>query len=580
MFADVVLQHKKFLALISFTGFTAVGLQAAGISLMYFYAKHLISGKKISLIFLSFNTRESIILLALTTACTALLFGAAALLNFYYNSSLVKCGCQLEKQLISKLYSLLRNAPTFRAPVVAGSKEESSIIKVALGDSRSCARAYLMAVSSIVPCLTLISSILVLVYQNWLMTVILIPLGVLFFLFVYRVNVSGVENSKAFEKHSPPLRDSFRDNILTLQNNTQNLLSETLAPELDNKIDDYVNSYRNLIALPYRSHLVTDIFLAVTLSSVLFGLSASAILGHSEWSNIIVYLIALRYATGALKQTSARFTVMNRFYPQLARYSNFTKSLKRRRHKNVFSSFQISGLNIIPSDTDSLEIAQGKPVLLFCKKMLSRYSVEQLIDAILNDGGKIALRTVAILSEPEYSASQQTNFHLEAIKLKVENENSTPESSLCRALAVFEDRNRIKLELQAYFDDSSILVLSTKAKLALQISSALDNAADWIFIDSPSFRLLVDEEISRFSKLFSKSFIVIYTRELLSVKDRTQSRMPCIVISPAFALIWTGFLENFFDKILEIKPHFIAGPSGSSSLELGDDDLDMIDDDF
>lgn len=300
--------------------------QVSAIALSLYYTKHLVTNQGV---FLPFQLtpspivpQDSMMLLALVSSTILGLLVLYALFTFFSNRIAIQLAMAFELHCTRKLLKRIGEQTALSFTPIKNTEEMTGIVRTLLADSRACGRALFIALTSIVPFVVVAIATLWLFKTNAAVTAFLVPVALLYFLPLYRLNLFGVSSSRSLETVTPLIWRKLQGIVRTIKDHS--LPDSTGAASIDDDADlkTYARSYAGIVELPFRGGLVNDLFLSFVLPGILVGLGFMAIRGRSEWHLIPVYLISLRYFASHLKTLSTKLTAVNRFFPQIERTMN------------------------------------------------------------------------------------------------------------------------------------------------------------------------------------------------------------------------------------------------------------------
>ncbi|RMD86077.1 MAG: ABC transporter ATP-binding protein [Candidatus Dadabacteria bacterium] len=387
------------------SGLCSVSFQVAAIAVVYKYAKHLLKGSKLEFYGVTFGPITSVSLLCMVSVVGLLLLILSAVTKYYGTNEPVKIGCELEGRLMRELLSAIRLANYLKVPPCGKLRGASAMVKILLSDTRACGRAVMMGLLTVPALCTFVVSLGTLVWVNFLMTLALVPVALLYGFGVYKIGLGGVRDNKELEQLSSEMAGRLKgvlDN-LTRGDNPENL------HEYEG-LKNYLSSYNRVYSLPYKSYLITDLFFALVVTIVLFGGAFSMIVAHIEVSSLVVYLVSMKYGVGSLRQMIARFTVMNRFFANVVRV------------KRVLDSSSINPISITAGQIDvhwggshggnvgSIAVLRESPAILFSRLPVSKLSVQPIVSEMIGETRDILFRAQVITSLSEEEVYDDAEF--------------------------------------------------------------------------------------------------------------------------------------------------------------------------
>lgn len=219
----------------------------------------------------------------------------------------------------------------------------------------------------ILPSLTVIAIIAFLFYIDATLTAVLIPAVALYLLPLYVINRRVTRMQREYRALSPQARSEVGRRLRDA------LQTGRLPSEVDSIRRDALHgaAYQGALTALYgrlladrRVHLLNAAFFIVCLVALLifFGMQARE---HARpWSDLIFYLLALRYAMTSLKQTTTLGAKFSRFFPEYHAYSAFVAESERTRERRTAA---LARPNTLP---EGLSLRLGKNARWDSSRML------------------------------------------------------------------------------------------------------------------------------------------------------------------------------------------------------------------
>ncbi|MEX0885523.1 MAG: hypothetical protein WD009_03695 [Phycisphaeraceae bacterium] len=174
---------------------------------------------------------------------------------------------------------------------------------------------------------------------DWRLALLLLPLAVAYLGPLYLINRGAARAQRRFTAEAAPLRQALRRATRDAVEGGASR-GETLAAA-DAVLDD-PRYFRNGLLffrrklLPQQTLLLNTTFFVLAIMVVLlYGAVQTGAAGWS-WSRLLAFLVALRVAVGSMKQVTAIFVLLSRFFPEYRRYIEFVTAadrLRRRRQR-------------------------------------------------------------------------------------------------------------------------------------------------------------------------------------------------------------------------------------------------------
>ncbi len=336
------------------------------------------------------NLHEATLWIAIVTF---ILLGTSALGNFLYHKYTIKLSSLVEKQLITKLVNLCNSTELFITPKIKGISYKNSVIRCILADSRGINRVLQVAITTVIPMLTLILSTAFVFYLNWKISVFILPIIVFYSIGIFKVNAAGIKGSHFFDIESSTTRKKVSDSLYL---NTED---KKLTEE---EVTSYVNAYYELLIISHRSSFVNDITIAVVLSLIYYGITKNtSSLDNSYLTETAAYLIALRYAINYLKQFTTKFSIMNRFYPQTTRLKLFIDFLESKKHPYNKDPKKIS--------LHDNELKTGKAYLIKNDFPVDKFSALSIVNELTQKKSLPLYRNIAVMTRETFLSNNEND---------------------------------------------------------------------------------------------------------------------------------------------------------------------------
>lgn len=401
---------KVFLPI--FFGSIGICFQILAIALLFTFLKSNNIPQQFEKILLFFNI--DLLNLHLQTASMWLSFfiftllGISAVANYFFQKLTVKYSGLAEATLIEKLIDKSQSVKLFITPKINGLSCKDSVIRTITSDMRSVNRVLQVAITGIIPLITLVLSLSVIFYLNWKVSLLLTPAAFFYSFALFKINAKAIASSHLFDITAIKTRRSVASSIL-----------KSTKSRLD--INSYIDSYNQLLLIPHKSSFINDFTIAILLSVVFFGVTHKSNLDRVYLAEMGLYLVALRYSIVCLKQVSTKLSIMNRFYPQTSRVRQLSNFLFTARKPYLKDPKEIILKNSVTS------MIRGKAYLVRNTHAIDRYSILNVINNLTNLKSYPNYRSIAILSKDILLNSDQCadSAEFKDLFLKIANDAST-----------------------------------------------------------------------------------------------------------------------------------------------------------
>ncbi len=202
--------------------------------------------------------------------------------------------------------------------------ESPRAIMLRLTGSGSRAMAFVLRdmLRIILPILAIAGSVGFLIYLDSKLTLALLPLTALYLLPLYLINRRVMRMQRLYRERSPEARREVGERL-------RDMLDEGHPPAHGDAIATghawaaALNGLYGRLLADRRVQLLNAGFFILCLVAILLYFGVSAAEHGRPWSDLIFYLLALRYAMAAIKQSTALLAKFSRFFPEFHFYSRF-----------------------------------------------------------------------------------------------------------------------------------------------------------------------------------------------------------------------------------------------------------------
>ena len=296
--------------------------QFGAVTILYFYANALKSGKNIYFLSFDLPVRESFLLLWTIIISSFLLFALASLFQFFSRVVSISLASEFEESSSRKAFSVVSRLPDPRVPEI-NKLHKKNTFKTIPGDARRAG----MSVRSIGYAVPQVISGLVAGVSIVLIdpTLTLITGGLMMFVFIlqYPANIRGSKHSSAFEKN---IRRASKGTLAIIKSfllASQDKRKQAVA--IDNLYERQgfkaaIQAFAGRIRVIEESTLLMQVGSAFVISGAVFYIGSRLLGGVANWGLLLAYIAALRIALTGVVQVGRTLTGVSRFYPQLVRY--------------------------------------------------------------------------------------------------------------------------------------------------------------------------------------------------------------------------------------------------------------------
>ncbi len=253
----------------------------------------------------------------------------SALVVYIAQASALRAGHRFEVKASSRLLSLVSRSPTVAASGFGDLQPAALLSRLSRTDTRFMRRAYQLMLDSVIPFLQLVVWTGVLIYTDWLLTVVVGVIGVFYLFPFYLVQRQAAQHSRDYEAALYESSPSAVPSVL------QRFIESESPPDAEERWKERVygagptrrrlDAYRGRLLVRAKSDLLNDGFFGLFLAVILVVFGVAVLQGNRYWSDFATYLVALKLAQGSLKRLTAKVSSMSRFHPQISRYRRFLR---------------------------------------------------------------------------------------------------------------------------------------------------------------------------------------------------------------------------------------------------------------
>lgn len=430
----------------------------------------------------------------------------SALVVYIAQASALRAGHRFEIKASSRLLSLVSRSPTVAASDISDLQPAALLSRLSRADARFMRRAYQLMLDSVIPFLQLLVWTGVLIYTDWLLTVVVGVIG-LFYLFpFYLVQRQAARHSRDYEAAMYESSPSAVPSVL------QRFIGSESPPDAEERWKERVygagptrrrlDAYRGRLLIRAKSDLLNDGFFGLFLAVILVVFGVAVLQGNRYWSDFATYLVALKLAQGSLKRLTAKVSSMSRFHPQISRYRRFL-----RRHAGAPAAAATVREPDLPyvlkadgedlgETAEPVTVTAGASLLCLAPLRPTRYTLADvvlpLLDGAYEDPGERA-SSVSLLGRAEGLLPGTVLYNLVGSSADAEMRRRAEET--LRQLGVFESLAELPDGLETDVSDAAVATLSAEVRFAVVAMPCLlaDKpflAIDWgaLMRTGPEFR--------------------------------------------------------------------------------------------
>jgi hypothetical protein len=305
----------------------SIGFLLGALGSVFFYIRALEKGEPIYFLGYTVLPRESVELLIFVSIAAFFLFMLSFGVRFVGRLQALALGRSYEEFCSKRAIVLLANHGGH--PDAAPWVEKAG--QAFQGDPRYCGRVARIAVSIVLPVMTFLGTFVLLVVLDAAMTLVILALMLVALPVLYAINLKGARHSVAMEKLATPAGQAKRG-LVSIPAKRGGLL-EPDSPEVEDAfargpIARYSYAYVGRLRARDNSEFLTNSLMALGLTVILTIKGVELLYSGEGWSELVAYIMAVRFNLQSMTQASKILTGINRFYPQVARHHRFVHTLE------------------------------------------------------------------------------------------------------------------------------------------------------------------------------------------------------------------------------------------------------------
>ena len=265
---------------------------------------------------------------------TLLLWGSAALglaittgiATYLADVATFRMAREAMRRVVDRAMTVVAAGQTRPLPVADDMTVTAASRKALIGDAMMFMRAMLVFGRVAVPLVTLCLATGFLFKYNAQLTLILAPALIIYVVPFYRFNRTIAKASRAYEQRRQR-RAGVLGRLMTFASQTQypGITRPAWADlyQSEPKGQSAMDAFRWIILSRRRVSALQDVFFGVVLFALLIVFGKFRASDGVDWFDLLVYLIALRYAIQGMGQTASAVITITRFAPQIRRLKEF-----------------------------------------------------------------------------------------------------------------------------------------------------------------------------------------------------------------------------------------------------------------
>ena len=296
--------------------------QLGAVTILYFYANALKSGKNIDFLSFVLPARESLSLMWVVIISSFLLFTMASLFQYFSRVVSISLASAFEESSSRKAFSVVSRLPDPRVPKINELLKKNDFKRIP-GDARRAGMTVRSIGFAVPQAISGLVATVAIILIDPALTLILGVLMMFIFMLQYPANIKGAKHSNAFEKNisrvSKGTVATIRSFLLASQEKEQQ------AVAIDNLYERQgfkaaIQAFAGRIRVIEESTLIMQVGSAFVISIAVFYIGSRLSGGIANWGLLLAYIASLRIALNGVVQVGRTLTGVSRFYPQLVRY--------------------------------------------------------------------------------------------------------------------------------------------------------------------------------------------------------------------------------------------------------------------
>ena len=460
--------------------------------------------------------------------------------------------------------------------------------KALTGDAMMFMRAMLVFGGVAVPLVTFGVAIVVLFWLDSQLTLILLPVLVIYAIPFYGLNRAIATASRSYEE-----RRQNRAGILT---QLLKFASQTQFPGIarpawsdlsrtEPKGRSSVDAFRGIILLRKRVLLLQDAFFGVVLFVLLIAFGRFIATDEVAWEPLVWYLIALRFAVQGMGQTASAAIRITRFSPQIQRLKQFTavNTQEPAEHAKDGQAWTFSSSEpVLPGSQRSAAPVAGDVVACIDPGPIDSFCLVELCSRLLGTTNSKKCRR---LIDDMFYCGDVRDFPELSIRQPLTGQMNPDPKSVNEAKRVLEHLGVLK-EIEALdaaprttLSSDSIKALSPLCRYAICLAPGLASQRRYFVLDwKPLSRMDVQTQ-QAIVELLSDRIVVFVTSA--QIPDELLSHVSLVIVLDGSAIRGIGDAQWYRSLTDRSRGHLqLVGAGGtldqSDDEEIDDDEMDEI----
>ena len=474
IFVDSILRYPWKCTTIVGTGIIATVLEINAIGLVFYYGGLLSDGDSLDLMGTLHEARSSFSLLIAISIATFLSLLCSALLTWYSRLSTLRLRKIYELFCSKRALETISGGNLFPLDNQGNPLADSFINRITRMDARYCGRIMVAVLTGLAPLvIALVACIGLFVINPTLSLGIMVLLGVCGAT-MWRIGITGAIASNEVEKNQKATSRVYKQSLALFKSSSTDTASASDWVDRnvfdDEGVSSFYKYYEKRFRVTEHSQLSSNLLLTLSVFAIILVFGYQAITQNTGWEQLIIYLLALRYALVNVKKIFTKITNINRFYPQLRRYLDFIKHVEKIDCKNSIE-VEIKTTNpTIPNSLSALTLTEGVTVAVIWDYPISTLSTFSLFVKLTGDNvqAKSIVGNCWVLG-----AEPSTSVKNPLVPTRMNTHQCENNGDICNVLEKLENRTPALTRQQLRFAYTCVACAINQKTILLVDSSAM-----------------------------------------------------------------------------------------------------------
>jgi ABC-type multidrug transport system fused ATPase/permease subunit len=261
-------------------------------------------------------------------------------------------------------------------------------MRLVRGDAACLGRVAELLNAAIVPAFACVLAAVTLFLLHPIPTLVIVALTAVSTIFLSRASMAAAESSRRLESLGPEASRQCQRRVSDLRDSPN---VPATAPGVERwsiqpgGIREHLDARDDRMRAVRRSRLISNLFVALIMFIILVTLGLWLIHEGRGWGRLLVYLVAMQHGLMNYKTVAFMLTGINRFYPQLRRYTDFLQATDPARAMSAEPPTEAEMKARRPQLAGSLvraRVKRGSRVLALSGVVPNRYTAGAFIDTL------------------------------------------------------------------------------------------------------------------------------------------------------------------------------------------------------